>query len=351
MKNIFLNSLNVSLFAANTFSLNNKGISVVIPNFNGINLLPEILPPLYLELKKTNLPFEVIVSDDCSTDSSVSFIKKNFPEIILLESEINQGFSKTINKGIFIAQYGYLFLLNSDVKLTENYFSNQFKYFEKQDTFGVMGRIIGWDDDKIQDGGKFPSFHGVKIKTNVNYFPVLPNENDQLYSMYLSGANAFVDRNKIIALNGFDEVFSPYYVEDYELSLRAWRMGWKCYYDHISVCRHKTSTTIKTKSKKYFIKSIYYRNKIFLHFIHLSELKLFFWYFQLFFETLFSIFTGKFYFLKSLQLFFRDYKKAKSSKMKFKNILNKQKISFSVEQVAKIVLNNISNISFNSFKS
>ena len=158
------------LFASNLISLINKGISVVIPNYNGINLLPEILPPLYIALKNAKLPYEVIISDDCSKDDSVSFIKKNYSDIILIENKINSGFSKTINKGIHSASYEYVLLLNSDVKLTENYFSSQLKYFEKDDTFGVMGRIIGWDDDKIQDGGKFPSFHFLKIKTPLYNF-------------------------------------------------------------------------------------------------------------------------------------------------------------------------------------
>ena len=35
-----------------------------------------------------------------------------------------------------------------------------------------MGRIIGWEDDAIQDAAKYPSFHGVKIKTTGNYLPV-----------------------------------------------------------------------------------------------------------------------------------------------------------------------------------
>ena len=179
-------------------------------------------------------------------------------------SNKNSGFSITINKGIFTAQYDLLLLLNSDVKLSPDYFEKQLKYFDEPDTFGVMGRIAGWDDDKIQDGGKYPNLEWVKIKTSTNFIPINNLVNDNLYSIYLSGANAFVSKEKIITLGGFDELFSPFYIEDVELSIRAWRMGWKCYYEHNAICRHKTSVTIKSKESKRFIKTIYYRNKMFL---------------------------------------------------------------------------------------
>ena len=58
-----------------------------------------------------------------------------------------------------------------------------------------------------------------------------------LYTMYLSGANAFMDKEKFMLIGKLDEIFSPFYVEDFELSLRAWRLGFTCYYDYESVCR------------------------------------------------------------------------------------------------------------------
>ena len=58
--------------------MDNKGISVVIPNFNGRELLPEILPPLFIALKATQLSYEVIVCDDCSKDDSINYIETKF---------------------------------------------------------------------------------------------------------------------------------------------------------------------------------------------------------------------------------------------------------------------------------
>ncbi len=321
--------------------MSNKGISVVIPNYNGIHLLPKILPPLFNALAFTALPYEVIVSDDCSTDNSVSFLKKEFHQIKLIENKINRGFSPTVNKGIYAAQYDYVLFLNSDVILEENYFMPLFRYFEKEDTFGVMGRVIGWDNDIIQDAAKYPSFHGVKLKTSGNYLPDEIGKNDWLYSMFLSGANAFVDRKKLIALKGLDEIFAPFYVEDFELCLRAWRLGWKCYYEHFAICRHQVSVTIKSKSKKTYIDAIYDRNKMFLHAIHLPKAKLVLWYMQLVFETFIRLVTGRFYYFKSLKLFFQKRNLIKQSRHSLADFKKETNTLLSLGEVVNIIVDSI----------
>ncbi len=320
--------------------MSNKGISVVIPNYNGRQLLQQVLLPLIAALQHSELPYEIILSDDASKDDSISFLKSHYPQVLLICNEQNQGFSPTINKGIFAAQYDYLFLLNSDVKLTEKYFKPLLRYFDREDTFGVMGRIVGWDDELIQDAAKYPSFHGAKIKTSGNYYLAHPSENDWLFSMYLSGANAFVSREKLIALGGFDELFAPFYVEDFELSLRAWRMGWKCYYEHFAVCMHKTSTTIASGYKKENIKKIYNRNKMYMHAIHLSKVNRSLWFLQLFPESIFQLIMLKKYFIKALFLFLSTYKNVVKSRKKFQ-LLAKEKDLVPVNKVVQQILNSI----------
>lgn len=320
-----------------------QGISVVIPNYNGAKLFPETLPTVYSALYHIHLQFEIIVSDDCSTDNSISYLQKNFPEIKIVSNKKNSGFSVTANNGIRNAQFDLVLLLNSDVKLEPDYFVHQLKYFEHNDTFGVMGRIVGWNDDIIQDGAKYPSFHGVKIKTSGNYLLEDKEEmKEGLYTMYLSGANALLDRKKFLEIDGFNELFSPFYVEDFEFSLRAWRRGWKCYYDYQSVCRHQTSTTIQSKNRKNYIKKIYNRNKMFLHGIHLPAGKRYIYYFQLFFEALAKLVTANFYFIQSIFLFINSYSEVqKSRKQLLKGEEGKRHLS--VNEVAGFIQSSIKN--------
>jgi GT2 family glycosyltransferase len=321
---------------------NVKSISVVIPNYNGAVLLREILPTVFMAIETMGLPGEIIVADDCSTDDSVSFLQANYPQVKLLRNETNKGFSPTINKGIFAASHTHILLLNSDVKLPLNYFGGLLRYFEHDDTFGVMSRIVGWENEQIQDGGKYPYFHGVKIKTSGNYIPAGPKHRDWLYSMYLSGANAFIDRQKIMLLRGFNEMFAPFYVEDYELSIRAWRMGWKCYYDHETFCRHKESVTIRSSAKKSRINTIYNRNKMFLHALHLPGAKLILWHLQVVGELLVNIFLLRFHYAKAFFQYLGKRSLIRQTRKDFRALAAQNDRSLlSLQQVARLVSDEI----------
>jgi GT2 family glycosyltransferase len=312
-----------------------RGISVVIPNYNGVHLFPQTLPPLFVALKESGLPYEVLIVDDCSTDESVVVLTKEYPDVRVITSKVNQGFSPTINKGIREAVFDMVFLLNSDVKLEPLYFTYLIPYFERADTFGVMGQIVNWDDDRIQDGAKLPTFQGAKIKTFKNFLPSETPVPPGLYTMYLSGAETLVSKEKLQMLGGFDEIFAPYYIEDYELSLRAWRLGWKCYYDHRAVCRHKTSSSIRSKARKQHIQTIYYRNKMFLHAIHLNSFQMLIYYPQIFFECLVRLVSFRFHYVNSIWLFFKGRMKCKDSKARFEKVAKKVGTNLTLAQVAK----------------
>jgi GT2 family glycosyltransferase len=326
-----------------------KGLSVVIPNYNGIGLFPHTLPTVFEALKRTGIAFEVLVVDDCSTDDSIRFLRSHFPQITILQNKINSGFSVTANTGVRAAKNNLVLLLNSDVKLEPDYFAPQFRHFENESTFGVMGRIVGWEDEIIQDGAKYPSFHTAKIKTSLNYLPC--NEEDRrkgLYTTYISGANALLDRSKFLHIGGFDELFSPFYVEDYELSLRAWRLGWKCIYDDTAVCRHKTSSSIKSKSNKWYIKLISNRNKMYLHAIHLDFWWKMLWLVQLIPEVLVQSALGKTYYIKSFTLFIRNLRGVKASRGRLNEAAKAKKL-LSVKEVAGIIRHSVGNMKVRFF--
>jgi len=309
-----------------------KSVSVVIPNYNGKHLLEQNLPSVFEALLAATVDFEVIISDDCSKDDSVSFIKQNFPLVRLVISDKNQGFSATCNKGIAVAQKDLTLLLNTDIELNKDFFESQFKYFDLPDTFGVMSKIIGAKNGKVQDTARFIKHSGFKIKGN-NFFQV--KDIDFLTpTAYLSGANALIDTKKLKDIGGFDEIYSPFYCEDFDLGLRAWRVGWKCYYDPKSYCIHDHSSTTKNYRTRNWVKAIFFRNRLFVHAIHLSKLRLVFWMLQIcFFDLLFMWLGLKFYFYKSFGMFLSMSKNIKASRKRMKELMIKHESELSVEEV------------------
>lgn len=311
-----------------------KSISVVIPNYNGQELLDTNIPTVYEALQTAGVDYEFIVVDDASTDDSVALLKKKFPQIVVLVNEVNQGFSPTINRGIMAATKDLVFALNSDVKLTAGYFLPLFKYFEKDDTFGVMGQILDMSGKKIQDAAKYPQQKSTQKIRSTTDFILDPFPNDfWIPSLYLSGANALLDREKVQELGGFDEIYAPFYVEDVDLSLRAWQLGWACYYEHESKCHHPESVTIANYHKKRKIYVISARNKLILHALHLSGVSKLIWNLKVTIDFLVYWLALNFRFYEAFFLFLRRSRQLRQSKKRMKRLLKKYNRTESVNHI------------------
>ena len=316
-----------------------RSVSVVIPNYNGRKLLEQYLPFTLEALKNADTQFELIVVDDCSKDDSVAYLQQTYPNIRLLQQHINGGFSKACNAGIESAKMELILILNSDVKLTPDYFDHLWSYFDESDTFGVMGRIANMHNDGIQDAARLPKKNGVKLKVDQFYY--LP-EGEKTYTLYLSGANALIDAKKLKELNGFNPLFSPFYGEDMELSLRAWRLNWNCYYEHRAICRHELSASTKTYKTARWVKMIYFRNRYFVHALHLSGSRLGLWFLQVtFIDLLPKIITGKFWLFKSYVEFLKHFSAIKNNRQNFASLMALHKSTTSIPDVISKITNSV----------
>ncbi|MDP9047030.1 MAG: glycosyltransferase, partial [Bacteroidota bacterium] len=99
-----------------------KSISIIIPNYNGIDLLKKYFPFTLEAIKNAGVDYEIIVVDDCSIDNSVEFLRSDYPDTIIIVNPENKGFSYSCNRGIEMARCELILLLNSDVKLMPDYF-------------------------------------------------------------------------------------------------------------------------------------------------------------------------------------------------------------------------------------
>ncbi|TWR24054.1 glycosyltransferase family 2 protein [Mucilaginibacter pallidiroseus] len=324
-----------------------KTVSIIIPNYNGRALLEAYLPHTIAVADDADITYEIIIVDDASKDDSVSFIAENYPQVKLLINETNLGFSGTCNHGINSAQHELILLLNSDVKLLPGYFDQQFKYFDRADTFGVMGRIIDMDSDHIQDAARMPKLNGLKLKTDYFYYP--ESANDDAYTYYLSGANALVDAKKLKQLGGFYELFSPFYCEDNELSLRAWRMGYKCYYEHAAVCRHQVSASTKNYQTAKWVKGIYFRNRFYMHALHYKGMAYWAWLMQIsLIDLLPKILIGQTWIWGSYTSLFKNRKQIAGYKKQLEILLDEQ--GQSVFQIINTIKASIKDKAITRFK-
>ena len=112
-------------------------LTVVIPNYNGKSLLERNLPQVLKAVEQWGKPSEIIVVDDASTDQSVAFLKKNFPQVKVVEHKKNQRFALACNSGVKVAKGKMVVLLNSDVAPELDFLKPLLKHFNDSQVFAV----------------------------------------------------------------------------------------------------------------------------------------------------------------------------------------------------------------------
>ncbi|HEX7018110.1 MAG TPA: glycosyltransferase family 2 protein [Patescibacteria group bacterium] len=112
-------------------------VSVIIINYNGREYLPTCLSALEkLAFPKTK--YEVIVVDNNSQDNSVVYIKKNFPEVTVIQSQENLGFARGNNVGVHHARGKYVVFLNTDTQVRPDWLAPLVKRAQSDPQIGAV---------------------------------------------------------------------------------------------------------------------------------------------------------------------------------------------------------------------
>jgi len=121
-------------------------VSVVIPNYNGAHYLSTCLEALRLQTYPADR-FEVIVSDNGSTDASIELLRTQYPWVKLIENGRNLGFAKACNVGIMAAQGEYIALLNNDTKADPGWLLSLVEVAETDIRIGACtSKVLLWYD-------------------------------------------------------------------------------------------------------------------------------------------------------------------------------------------------------------
>lgn len=212
------------------------GVSIIIPTYNGKKLLAENLPFVAEECARYEGETEILVVDDGGGDGTAEFLAAEFPGVKLIRSEKNEGFSKTVNKGVLRAVQPLVFLLNNDIKLTPGVLAGLSGCFNEKDVFAVQAKIVSDAASENEDFlGVFSSKYGL---FKYSYVPAVVPPGKPAEMDFASGGASMFNREKFLALGLFDERFSPFYFEDLDLSFRARWFGWRILYQPAAKVHH-----------------------------------------------------------------------------------------------------------------
>lgn len=217
-------------------------VSVVIPNYNGIELLKKNLPKVVsAKTNKRNRIKEIIIVDDASTDDSIKLLRTNFKnKIRLFQHKKNRGFASTSNLGVRMARAKLVCLLNTDVSPSNNFLERTIKHFKDPNVFGVSLHEKGYTSGPgrgVFQNGFIETPRTKSFKTTSDTF-------------WVSGGSGVFSRKLWLKLKGFDEkLFYPYYWEDIDISYRALKRGYKLFWEPKSKVVHKHEETISKVSQ------------------------------------------------------------------------------------------------------
>ncbi|TRZ45205.1 glycosyltransferase family 2 protein [Robertkochia solimangrovi] len=238
--------------------------AIVILNWNGKELLRKFLPAVV----RYSGNAEVIVADNASTDDSVEFLRKYYPEVRVIINSCNGGYAKGYNEALTQVDADILCLLNSDVEVTPEWLTPIESYFREHSRIGIMQpKILDYKNkDKFEYAGAAGGFIdrlGYPFCRG-RIFQSLENDkgqyNDNRPIFWATGACMFIRKNVFDELKGFDEDYFAHQ-EEIDLCWRAHNRNYQVYYIGESLVYHVGGATLNTMNpQKTFLN---FRNSLF----------------------------------------------------------------------------------------
>lgn len=248
-------------------------VTIIIPNFNGAPLLRGNLPAVLTASARYPGKCVVIVVDDQSGDNSIEVLQTRFQEVQIIAHAKNQGFSEAIRSGVEAAETELVVFLNSDVRPDPDFMTPLVGHFERPDIFSVTPLVVdgqgrptdeSWRCYRIRRG-RFRALKGY------GFIPGAPIE-----TLFASGGSMALRKSMFLQLGGFLPIFKPYYSEDSDLGMRAWRRGWRSLFEPASrVVHDHRGSSINENIPSARVRKTRRRNRFLLEWIHLPARDIF----------------------------------------------------------------------------
>ncbi len=212
-----------------------------------------------------NVELEVFVVDNASKDDSIELIKKNYPDITLIENKTNVGFGRANNQVLDKLKGEYVLLLNTDAFVQTDTLSKTLQHIQAHPTCGVLGvKLLGRDGGLQASCRYFPTpfnifasrlglnrfLSGIKLVDDVNWDPSKTQACDWVPGCY------YLVRKQVIEQVGLFDPLYFLYCEEVDHCYAAKKAGWEVTYFadasvvHIGGESAKYDNTIEQKSRQ-----------------------------------------------------------------------------------------------------
>lgn len=201
-------------------------IVISIVNFNTKEFLKDLLDSFYRFKYKNKV--DIWILDNASKDGSVEMIKKQFPEVNLIEGKINVGFGAGHNVIFKKTKADFFLILNPDSLFTENVIDKMVEFMEKENCHIASCKVFSFDGKLQPNAGNLPfglSLIGWLFNLDSFFHKSFHIEDIDFYESarevgWVSGNFMIIKAEVLQKLGGFNEKYFMYF-EDVEICFRA----------------------------------------------------------------------------------------------------------------------------------
>lgn len=211
-------------------------VTIVIPNYNGMQYLPACMQAL----AEQDYPAHILIVDNGSTDGSPQWIKEHYPEVELICLQENTGFCGAVNRGIRESRTPYVLLLNNDTEVKSGFTEALVRAMESSDrVFSVSARMLDMRDERLLDNGGDLycalgwAYARGKGKTADRY--------DRPARIFSACGGAALYRKAILDQIGYFDELHFAYLEDVDIGWRARIYGFSNLYEPAAQVLHAGS--------------------------------------------------------------------------------------------------------------
>jgi GT2 family glycosyltransferase len=228
-------------------------ISLITINYNQAAVTCELLE----STRRLKYPrFEIIVVDNASVEDPTERIRQgNYPNVKVVVSPENLGFSGGNNLGMQHAKGDYFFFLNNDTEVTPDLLDQLLAPFEADPAIGITCPKIRFYDHPtiIQYAGYYPLNRYTGRTWSIGLGETDRGQHDQSGpTAFAHGAAMMVSRRAVEVGGAMDESFFLYY-EELDWSMQIQRAGFQIYYQAAALIYHKESISVgKTNPLKVY---------------------------------------------------------------------------------------------------
>lgn len=217
-------------------------VAVVILNWNGKSFLTKFLPSVCA----TDYPdLKVYMADNASTDESISFVEKEYPQINVLRLSENFGFAEGYNRALAQIKADYYVLLNSDVEVVKDWVLPVIRLMETNPVIAAcQPKILSYYNRQYFEyagaAGGWMDRWGFSFCRGRIFDTVEPDEgqyNESQKVFWASGAAFFIRSALYHQAGGLDPYFFAH-MEEIDLCWRLQRMGYQIWCCPESVVYH-----------------------------------------------------------------------------------------------------------------